>query len=182
MRYSGFRVIREALTGHKGWTPAWRDPEPQPSYDFVIIGGGGHGLATAYYLAREFREKRIAVLEKGWIGGGNVGRNTTIIRSNYLLDGNEPFYEFSLKLWEGLERDFNFNAMVSQRGILNLIHSDAQRDAFVRRGNAMILNGADAELLTAEQVRAEYPFLNFQQRPVPDQGWAGSAARWHRAP
>ncbi|MDO7708707.1 MAG: FAD-dependent oxidoreductase, partial [Paracoccaceae bacterium] len=103
MRYSGFRVIKEALMGHSGWKPIWRTPDPQGHYDYIIIGGGGHGLATAYYLAKEFKQKRIAVLEKGWIGGGNVGRNTTIIRSNYLLDGNEPFYEFSLKLWEGLE-------------------------------------------------------------------------------
>ncbi|SFT93982.1 sarcosine oxidase subunit beta family protein [Sedimentitalea nanhaiensis] len=170
MRYSGLRVIKEALTGHKGWKAAWRDPEPQPSYDYVIIGGGGHGLATAYYLAKQFGKKRIAVIEKGWIGGGNVGRNTTIIRSNYLLDGNEPFYEFSLKLWEGLEQDLNYNAMVSQRGILNLIHSDPQRDAFVRRGNAMILNGADAELLSADQIRAEYPFLNFNDARFPIKG------------
>ena len=133
MKYSGFRVIKEALTGHRGWGPAWRSPDPNSEYDYVIIGGGGHGLATAYYLAKEFKQSKIAVLEKGWIGGGNVGRNTTIIRSNYLLDGNEPFYEFSLKLWEGLEKELNYNAMVSQRGILNLIHSDAQRDAFVRR-------------------------------------------------
>lgn len=168
--YSGFRVIKEALTGHKGWKPAWRDPEPQKSYDFIIIGGGGHGLATAYYLAKEFRQSRIAVLEKGYLGGGNVGRNTTIIRSNYLLDGNEPFYEFSLKLWEGLEQDFNFNAMVSQRGILNLYHSDAQRDAYTRRGNAMILHGADAELLDREQVRAMYPFLNFDNARFPIKG------------
>ena len=170
MRYSGFRIIKEALTGHIGWKPAWRDPEPQDQYDFVIVGGGGHGLATAYYLAREFGEARIAVLEKGWIGGGNVGRNTTIIRSNYLLDGNEPFYEFSLKLWEGLEQDFNYNAMVSQRGILNLVHTDAQRDAARRRGNAMILNGSDAELLDAEGVRAMYPFLNFNNARFPIKG------------
>ncbi len=170
MRYSGFRVLKEALTGHKGWAPAWRDPDPQPQYDIVIVGGGGHGLATAYYLAKQFRQHRIAVLEKGWIGGGNVGRNTTIIRSNYLLDGNEPFYEFSLRLWEGLEQDFNYNAMVSQRGILNLIHSDAQRDAYVRRGNAMILNDADAELLSAAQVRREYPFLNFNDARFPIKG------------
>lgn len=169
-RYSGWRVVKEALTGHKGWGPAWRDPEPQASYDYIIIGGGGHGLATAYYLAKEFRQARIAVLEKGYLGGGNVGRNTTIIRSNYLLDGNEPFYEFSLKLWEGLEQDFNFNAMVSQRGIINLIHTDAQRDAFTRRGNAMILNGADAELLDREQVRAMYPFLNFNNARFPIKG------------
>lgn len=170
MRYSGFQVIKEALTGHKGWTPAWRDPAPRPEYDFVIVGGGGHGLATAYYLAKEFGRSRIAVLEKGYIGGGNVGRNTTIIRSNYLLDGNEPFYEFSMKLWEGLEQDFNFNAMVSQRGILNLCHTDAQRDAYTRRGNAMILNGADAELLDREGVRELAPFLNFDNARFPIKG------------
>lgn len=170
MNYSGFKVIKEALTGHKGWKPAWRSPEPKPDYDFIIIGGGGHGLATAFYLAKEFGQKRIAVIEKAWIGGGNVGRNTTIIRSNYLLDGNEPFYEFSLKLWENLEQDLNYNAMVSQRGILNLIHSDAQRDAFVRRGNAMILNGADAELLSNEQIRKEYPFLDFDNARFPIKG------------
>ena len=98
--YSGFRILAEGLTGNRGWGPAWRDPAPQPAYDFVVVGGGGHGLATAYYLASRFGEASVAVIEKGWIGGGNVGRNTTIIRSNYLLPGNEPFYEFSLKLWE----------------------------------------------------------------------------------
>lgn len=170
MRYSGLKVIKEALTGHRGWGPAWRNPEVQASYDYIIIGGGGHGLATAYYLAKEHRQSRIAVLEKGWIGGGNVGRNTTIIRSNYLLDGNEPFYEFSLKLWEGLEQELNYNAMVSQRGILNLIHTDAQRDAFIRRGNAMILNGADAELLSTEQIKARYPFLNTDNARFPVKG------------
>lgn len=170
MRYSGWKVIKEALTGHRGWGPAWRDATPKADYDYVIVGGGGHGLATAYYLAKEFKQARIAVLEKGWIGGGNVGRNTTIIRSNYLLDGNEPFYEFSLKLWEGLEQDLNYNAMVSQRGILNLIHTDAQRDAFTRRGNAMILNGADAELLSTEQILARYPFLNVNNARFPIKG------------
>jgi len=170
MAYSGFRVIREALTGHRGWGPAWRDATPKAQYDYVIIGGGGHGLATAYYLASVYKQSRIAVVEKGWIGGGNVGRNTTIIRSNYLLDGNEPFYEFSLKLWEGLEQELNYNAMVSQRGILNLVHTDAQRDAFIRRGNAMILNGADAEFLSTEQIVAKYPFLNVDNARFPIKG------------
>ena len=164
MRYSGIRIIKEALTGHKGWTPAWRDAEPQAQYDYIVIGGGGHGLATAYYLARNHGAKKVAVLEKGWIGGGNVGRNTTIIRSNYLLDGNEPFYEHSLKLWEGLEQDLNYNTMVSQRGILNLIHSDAQRDAFTRRGNAMLLNGADADLLSLKPYKSATHF-SIRQRP-----------------
>ena len=170
MRYSGFRVLKEALTGHKGWKPAWRDPAPKPHYDIVVIGGGGHGLATAYYLAKVFGKANVAVLEKGWIGGGNVGRNTTIVRSNYLLDGNEPFYEFSMKLWEGLEQDFNFNAMISQRGVLNLCHTDAQRDAFRRRGNAMRLNGVDAELLDTEGVRKIAPFLNFESARFPIKG------------
>ena len=170
MRYSGFRVIAEALTGHKGWKPVWRDPEPQAAYDYIIIGGGGHGLATAYYLAKEFGQARIAVLEKGYLGGGNVGRNTTIIRSNYMLDGNEPFYEFSLKLWEGLEQDFNYNAMVSQRGIINLIHTDAQRDAFTRRANAMMLHGVDAQMLNREEVRKLYPWLNFDNARFPIKG------------
>ena len=180
MRYSGFRVIAEALTGHKGWKPVWRDPDPQAAYDYIIIGGGGHGLATAYYLAKEFGQARIAVLEKGYLGGGNVGRNTTIIRSNYLLDGNEPFYEFTLKLWEGLEQDFNYNAMVSQRGIINLIHTDAQRDAFTRRGNAMILHGADARDAEPRAGPRDVSLAELRQRPLPDQGRAcrsGAAAR-----
>lgn len=170
MSYSAFRIFKEAITGHKGWKPVWRKPEPQLNYDIIIVGGGGHGLATAHYLASKFDKKRIAVLEKGWIGGGNVGRNTTIIRSNYLLNDNEGFYEFSLKLWEGLEQDVNYNAMVSQRGVLNLYHSDPQRDAYVRRGNAMILNGADAKLLKADAVRSLYPFLNFDDARFPIMG------------
>ena len=169
-RYSAFSIFKEAITGHKGWGPAWRRVDPRPKYDVVIIGGGGHGLSTAHYISKVYGINNVAVLEKGWVGGGNVGRNTTIIRSNYLLDGNEPFYEFSLKLWENLEQDLNYNAMVSQRGVLNLFHSDSQRDAFIRRGNAMRLNGADAEFLDTRHVRKMYPFLNFENSRFPIQG------------
>jgi len=170
MRYSLTSLLKQTLTGHKGWTPQWRDAAPKAEYDIVIVGGGGHGLATAYYLAKEYGLKNIAVLEKSWIGSGNIGRNTTIIRSNYLLSENISLYELSLKLWEGLEQDFNYNAMVSQRGVLNLYHSDGQRDAYARRGNMMRLNGADSELLDSEGVRNLYPFLNFDAARCPIQG------------
>ncbi|MDI9850134.1 sarcosine oxidase subunit beta family protein [Rhodoblastus sp. 17X3] len=170
MRYSLFNVIVNGLTGNRFATPAWRDPEPRPSYDVIIVGGGGHGLATAYYLAKHHGVRNVAVIEKGWIGSGNAGRNTTIFRSNYLLPGNEPFYEWSVKLWEGLEQELNYNVMASQRGIVNLIHSDGQRDAYVRRGNAMRLAGADSELLDREQVRALAPFLDFDNARFPIKG------------
>jgi methylglutamate dehydrogenase subunit A len=170
MKYSVFSLLRNALSGHKNWSPAWRSPEPKKEYDIIIVGGGGHGLATAYYLAKEHGLKNIAVLEKNYIGSGNVGRNTTIIRSNYQLPGNNPFYELSMKLWEGLEQDFNFNAMVSQRGVLNLCHTDAQRDAFARRGNAMHLDGVDAELLDAHAVREMYPFFDYENARFPIKG------------
>lgn len=170
MRYSALTLIGQALKGHTGWQPAWRDAAPKPEYDVLIIGGGGHGLATAYYLASRYGINNVAVIEKGYIGSGNVGRNTTIIRSNYLLPGNTPFYELSMKLWEGLEQELNYNAMVSQRGVLNLFHSDSQGDAAARRANAMRLAGVDAELLSVEQVRVKLPFLDYETGRFPIRG------------
>jgi sarcosine oxidase subunit beta len=170
MRFSGLRVLREGLSGNKGWTPHWRDPEPKAEYDAIIIGGGGHGLSTAYYLAKNHGMTNIAVLEKGYLGGGNVGRNTTIVRANYGLEGNSQFYSHSLKLWEGLEQDLNYNAMMSQRGVLMLCHSDGQRDAFARRGNMMASQGDDAELLSAEGVRRILPYLDFENTRFPVYG------------
>jgi sarcosine oxidase subunit beta len=170
MGFSGWRVIREGLTGNKGWTPHWRDPAPKPQYDAIIVGGGGHGLATAYYLAKNHGLTNIAVLEKGYLGGGNIGRNTTIVRANYGLPGNSEFYSHSLKLWEGLEEDLNYNVMHSQRGIINLFHSDGARDAAARRGNAMINQGDDAILLDRAGVRKLLPYLNYEQERFPIYG------------
>lgn len=170
MRFSGLRLLREGLTGNRGWQPHWRDPEPKPAYDIVVIGGGGHGLATAYYLAKNHGLTNVAVLEKGYLGGGNVGRNTTIVRANYGLPGNSEFYSHSLKLWEGLERELNFNVMHSQRGIVNLFHSDGQRDAFARRGNAMINQGDDAVLLERDALRRMLPYLDCEQSRFPIYG------------
>ena len=170
MKFSGLRVIKEGLSGQKGWTPMWRDPEPKAAYDAIIIGGGGHGLSTAFYLAKEHGITNVAVLEKGYIGGGNVGRNTTIVRANYFLPGNSEFYSHSLKLWEGLEADLNYNVMHSQRGLINLFHSDGQRDAFVRRGNAMVNQGDDAVLLDREAVRKHLPYLDFKNVRFPIYG------------
>ncbi len=160
MHYSVFSLAREALSGHRHWPRAWRSPAPKPYYDAIVIGGGGHGLATAYYLAKEHGLANVAVLEKGWIGGGNTGRNTTIVRSNYHLEANAHFYEFSLKLWEGLSQELNFNVMYSARGVLNLVHSPADSDAAMRRGNAMRLNGIDARFLSRDEVAAMVPGLD----------------------
>ncbi|MFN3722191.1 MAG: sarcosine oxidase subunit beta family protein [Paracoccaceae bacterium] len=170
MRYSGFRVIAQGLFGNTGWKPAWRDPAPKADYDAVIIGGGGHGLATAYYLAKNHGLTNIAVLEKGYLGSGNIGRNTTIVRANYFLPGNSEFYSHSLKLWEGLAADLNYNVMHSQRGLINLFHSDGQRDAFARRGNAMINQGDDAVLLDREGVREILPYLDYDNTRFPIYG------------
>ena len=170
MRYSGLKVFTEGLLGNRGWKPVWRDPAPKASYDAVIIGGGGHGLATAYYLAKNHGLTNIAVLEKGYLGSGNIGRNTTIVRANYFLPGNSEFYSHSMKLWEGLEADLNYNVMHSQRGLINLFHSDGQRDAFARRGNAMINQSDDAILLDRDGVRELLPYLDFDNTRFPIYG------------
>ncbi|MSO92641.1 MAG: sarcosine oxidase subunit beta family protein [Rhodospirillales bacterium] len=164
-RYSIFSLARNALSHHERWPLAWRSPEPKPAYDVVIIGGGGHGLATAYYLAKEHGITNVAVLEKSWLGLGNTGRNTTIVRSNYMIEPNAHFYEHSLKLWEGLSQDLNYNVMFSQRGVINLAQSDAQVDAMQRRGNAMRLNGIDAVWLSRDQLKAMVPLLDCSDHP-----------------
>ena len=166
-RYSLKRLLLEGLTGQRGWSRAWTKASPKKHYRVVIIGGGGHGLATAYYLATEFGISDVAVVERGPIGLGNVGRNTTIIRSNYFWPDNIRFYEYSLQLWEGLERRLNFNTMVSQRGTLNLFHTEAQRDLFTRRANMMRLLGVDAELLGREAVRERVPLLDLDNGRFP---------------
>jgi len=163
-RYSFLSLARHALTGHRGWAPAWRKAAPRQHYDVVIIGGGGHGLATAYYLAKEHGVRDIAVLEKGPIGLGNTGRNTTIIRSNYLWDESAAIYEHALKLWEGLSPELNFNVMLSQRGVLNLAHSQADIREGKRRVHANRLNGIDAEWLDADAAQRFCPILNISKQ------------------
>ncbi|MFK8035662.1 MAG: sarcosine oxidase subunit beta family protein [Hyphomicrobiales bacterium] len=159
-RFSAWALAKNALSGNKHWTSQWRKPDPKPSYDVIIIGGGGHGLATAFYLAKEHGVRNVAVVEKGWIGSGNIGRNTTIVRSNYELRKNALFYEHSMKLWEGLSQELNYNVMFSQRGVLNLAHNPSEMDAHAIRGNALRLNGIDAELLDRDEVAKFVPQLD----------------------
>ena len=171
--FGAFRLLREALRGQTGWEPQWRSPErPQPTYDVVIIGGGGHGLATAYYLAKQHRVGRIAVLEKGWIGGGNTGRNTTIIRSNYLFPESAALYDHAVQLWEGLSQELSYNVMFSPRGVLMLAHNVHDEQSFRRHVHANRLAGVDNEWLDAEGCRAFCPPLDIHQQRYPVVGGA----------
>jgi sarcosine oxidase subunit beta len=171
-RFNAWNVFKNGLIGQTDWDRQWRDPEPKKEYDVIIIGGGLHGLATAYYLAKNHNIQNIAVVEKGWIGGGNAGRNTTIVRSNYMMPGNHQFYEHSLKLWENLSHELNYNVMFSQRAHISLFHSPATRDAAARRYNIMSLNGTEAELWNLDQLKKNIPHLNYEDARFPIMGAA----------
>ncbi len=162
-KYSVFAIAREAMRGHKGWEAQWSSPEPKADYDVIIVGAGGHGLATAYYLAKEHGVTNVAVLEKGWLGGGNTGRNTTIIRSNYLYDESAGIYDHALKLWDGLSQDLNYNVMYSARGVMMLAHSVHDTQVLKRHVHANRLNGIDNEWLTPEQAKEFCPPLNISR-------------------
>lgn len=163
-RYSFFNLARRALRGHRDWKPAWRDAPPQSAYDLIVIGGGGHGLATAYYAAKKYGVRRIAVLEKGWIGGGNSGRNTQVTRSNYFYPVSSAFYDHSLKLYEGLGRELNFNIMLSQRGVINLAHSEHDLEIIRRWANAIRMNGVDSQVLSPAEIKRLVPAINLDCR------------------
>ena len=163
-KFSIWSLLRNAMSYHEGWQRQWRSPEPKAAYDAVVVGGGGHGLATAYYLAKEHGMRNIAVLERGYLGGGKTARNTTIVRSNYLWDESTQLYEKAMKLWEGLSQDLNYNVMFSQRGVMNLGHSLQDMRDIERRVGANRLNGVDAEVLSPEQIKAIVPFINLNTR------------------
>jgi sarcosine oxidase subunit beta len=165
-RYNALNLLRQGRRGQQDWAPAWRLPEPKPSYDAVIVGGGGHGLATAYYLAKNHGIRDVAVLEKGWLGGGNTGRNTTIVRSNYFWPESAALYDLALRLYEGLSEDLNFNIMLSQRGMVILAHSEPELDMMKRSVNAMQLNGIDCEILSEAEVRRRIPLLDLARHEV----------------
>jgi sarcosine oxidase subunit beta len=162
--YSLWRLLREASRGNRGWESAWREAKPKGGYEVVVIGGGGHGLATAYYLAKKHGIRNVAVLERGVIGLGNSGRNTQVVRSNYFYPASSSFYDHSLKLYEGLSHELNFNVMLSQRGVLNLGHSEHEMELLARWCNAIRMNGIDSELLTPREIRELVPALNLEGR------------------
>jgi len=170
MKYSVLDILKQGLTGNKGWQPIWRTPTPKPRYDVVIIGGGGHGLATAYYLAKNHGVRNIAVLEKGYIGGGNVGRNTTIVRADYGQKGNSAFYSHALKLWKSLSAELNYNVMFSPRGLLELCHSDGQMEAYNRRANMILARGDQAEMLDRNGVADYAPYIGLDNERFPIKG------------
>lgn len=181
-KYSGFSLFKHSLNHHENWQKAWRSPRPKKSYDAIIVGGGGHGLATAYYMAKEHGMTNIAVLEKGYLGGGNTARNTTIVRSNYLWDESSRLYDHSLDLWKTLSQDLNYNVMFSQRGVMNLGHNLQDMRDIERRVNANRLNGIDAAVLNTQEVKDLVPIINDSQDiryPILGASWqkTGGVAR-----
>ena len=176
--YSLFSLIKEGFANQKGWQPAWRSPEPKSRYDAIIIGGGGHGLATAYYLAKYHGVTNVAIVEKGWLGGGNTGRNTTTIRSNYFYPESADLYDYSMKLYEGLSKELNYNIMFSQHGVLTMVHSRGEMEIAARLVNAMQINGVDSDLLTLNEIKEKVPLYDFSpsaRYPVWGGVWQGRA-------